>query len=125
MCMVMSWACFGPRHSNDYNCQCRASDILAIVTIFNVFSYDKVLSRDSNLSPPRRRVDALCVEPRSRVCIYLSGCLSLIFSFYISPKLKLNQTNFCIDVEKIHYVFLSHTFFSKTATPLAFRDIKE
>ena len=32
---------------------------------FNVFSYDTVLERDSNLSPSRRRSDALRVESRS------------------------------------------------------------
>ena len=35
--------------------------------MFKILSNDAVLSRDSNLSPPRRRADALHVKPRSRV----------------------------------------------------------
>ncbi len=35
------------------------SDIAAVVTIFNVLSYDAVLGRDSNQSTPGRRVHAL------------------------------------------------------------------
>ena len=45
---------------------CRAPDIAAVGTIFNVFSYDAVFAWYSNLSPPRRREGALRVEPRSR-----------------------------------------------------------
>ena len=44
-----------------------AFDIAAVGTIFNVFSYDALSDRDSNLSPSRRRANALRVEPRSRV----------------------------------------------------------
>ena len=41
---------------------CRAPEIAAVVTIFNVFSvfsYDAMSARDSNLSPSRQRVDPL------------------------------------------------------------------
>ena len=31
--------------------------------MFNVFSYDVVLSQDSNLSPPQRRANALRIKP--------------------------------------------------------------
>ena len=41
-------------------------DIAAVGTILNVFSYDAVSARGSNLSPPRRQADALCVKPQSR-----------------------------------------------------------
>ena len=58
---------FGPWHSPYSNYLCREPDIAAVGTIFNVLSYDPVLDRDSNLSPSRRRSDALCVEPWSRV----------------------------------------------------------
>ena len=44
-----------------------ASDIAAVGTIFNVFSYDAVSDRDSNLLPSQRRAVALRVEPRLRV----------------------------------------------------------
>ncbi len=54
----------GPRHSPYYYYLCRAPNIAAVGTIFNVFSYDAVLAQDLN---PRRRSDALRVEPRSRV----------------------------------------------------------
>ncbi len=67
LCMVTSCACFWPRHSPYSNYLCRASDIAAVGTIFNVFSYDVVSARDSNLSPSRRRADAPRVEPRSQV----------------------------------------------------------
>ena len=65
--MVISCECFGPRHSPYSNYRCHPSDIVAVGTIFNVYSYDAVLSRNLNLSPPRRRADALGVEPWSRV----------------------------------------------------------
>ena len=46
------------------------NNVIAVVgNIFNVFSYDAVFSRDSNLSTPQRRADALRVESRSRVYI--------------------------------------------------------
>ncbi len=38
--MVLSCACFGPRHSTYSYYWCRASDIAAVGTTFNVFSYD-------------------------------------------------------------------------------------
>jgi hypothetical protein len=63
--MVVSCAFFGPRHSPYSNYLCRAPDIAEVGTIFNVFSYDAVSVRDSNLSPSRRQADALSVEPRS------------------------------------------------------------
>ena len=64
--MVVSCSCFEPRHYPYYNYLCRAPDITAVETVFlNVFSYDAVLSRVSNLPAPRRRADALRVELRS------------------------------------------------------------
>ena len=49
----------------------RAPDIAAIGLKFNVFSYDEVLSQDSNLSPPQQRTDAQRVDPRSGNKIYI------------------------------------------------------
>ena len=49
------------------NTLCRATDLAEEETIFNVFSYDVMSDRDSNLSPPRQRADALRVEPWSQV----------------------------------------------------------
>ena len=70
--MVMSCACLLAKTFPYSNYLCRAHDIAAVGTILNVFSYDAVSGRDSNLSPPRRRTDALRVEPLSRVfCIFL------------------------------------------------------
>ena len=40
--MVMSCACFGPRHFPYSNYLCRASDIASLGTIYNVFSFDAV-----------------------------------------------------------------------------------
>ena len=40
-------------------------DIAAVGTIFNVFSYDAVLGRDSNLSPTRQQADALRDMPKT------------------------------------------------------------
>ena len=57
---------YGPRHSRYSYYLCRALDIAAVGTILNVFSYDAVLGRESNLSPPGK-ANALRVEPRSRV----------------------------------------------------------
>ena len=45
------------------NTLCRATDLAEEETIFNVFSYDVMSDRDSNLSSPRQRADALRVEP--------------------------------------------------------------
>ena len=39
-----------------------AFDIAVVGTIFNVFSYDALSDRDSNLSSSRRRADALRVN---------------------------------------------------------------
>ena len=61
--MVISCVFFGPRHSNYL---CRPPDIAAVGANLNVLRYDAVLSRDSDLSPPRRRADAQRVEPWSR-----------------------------------------------------------
>ena len=41
-----------------------APNLAAVGTIFNVFSYEAVSARDSNLSLPRQRADALRVDPR-------------------------------------------------------------
>ena len=49
----------------------RAPKIAEAGTIFNVFSYDVVLSRDSKISPPRQQADELRVEPRSRLAVIL------------------------------------------------------
>ena len=50
---------------------CRAPDIAAVVALVDIFSYDAVLGRDSNLSPSRQRVDALHVnQQRSLGQIY-------------------------------------------------------
>ena len=56
-------ACFGPRHSPYSNSLYRATDLAAVGTILNVFSYDAVSDRDTNLSPSRKkRTDALHVS---------------------------------------------------------------
>ena len=44
--MVKSCACFGPRHSPYSNYLCCAFDIVAVGTIFNIFSYNAVLDRE-------------------------------------------------------------------------------
>ena len=64
---VISCACFGLRHSPYSNFLCRTLDIAAVGNIFNVFSYDTMSSRDSNLTLSRQRADALRVTPLSRV----------------------------------------------------------
>ena len=62
-----------------------APDIAAVGIIFNVFSNDAVSARDSNLTPPRRRADALRVEPRSRIfilCLCNFGILQYLLMFH-------------------------------------------
>ncbi len=49
-----------------YYLLCRATDIAAVWTIFNVLSYDALSGRNSNLAPSQQRVDALRIEPWSR-----------------------------------------------------------
>ena len=59
---------------------CRAPDIAAVVALVDIFSYDAVLGRDSNLSPSRQRVDALHVnQQRSLGQIYRK----ILFIFFI------------------------------------------
>ena len=53
-------------HLLDSNHFSRAPDTAAVGILFNVFSYDSVLGRDSNLSPTSRQADALRVEQRLR-----------------------------------------------------------
>ncbi len=50
LCMVMSCACYGLRHSPHFNYIYREPDIAAVGTIFNIFSYDAASGRYSNLS---------------------------------------------------------------------------
>ena len=76
---------YGPRHFNYSYYLCRAPDIVEVGTIFNVFSYDAVLSRDSNPLPSRGRANALCVEPRSREKREIKKYL-----FYSRNSIKLN-----------------------------------
>ena len=49
-----------------------------LTSIFNVFSYDAVVSRDSNLLPPRRRAVALLVNATvaevNELILLLSSC---------------------------------------------------
>ena len=106
--MVTSCACFGPRHSPNYNYLRRASDIVAVRTIFNVFSYDAVTDRDSNLSSTRRRADALRVDPRSRVFLSVLLWLLLCFLLTLSSLYQCNlwtlERGLKFDIE-LHYIF--------------------
>ena len=52
------------------NYLCCAPEIAAVGTIFNIFTYDTVSGRDSNLSPSRQRADALHVTSQSRVMLF-------------------------------------------------------
>ena len=78
------------------NYLCHAPAIEALGTIFNVFSYDAVWDRDSNLSPSQRRADALRAEPRSRVqnslinkFITLAPMSRDVLAYYFGRKTKL------------------------------------
>ena len=85
---------YGPRHSPYSYYLCRTPDIAAVETICNVFSYDAVSARDSNLSPSWRRADALRVVPRSRVAllrVYIiilkeSSCMNLLYEKIVTDK---------------------------------------
>ncbi len=61
--MEVRCACFRPGHSPYSNYLYRTLDIAVVGTIFNVFSYNALTDRDSNLSPSRQPADALRVEP--------------------------------------------------------------
>ena len=88
--------------SND---QCRAPDIAAVGTI--LICYDAVISRDSNLSLPRRRADALRVEPRSWVNLSIKD-------FFIYGKSNFVYDNFfqlnlyCIVVIRFYATIFQH-----------------
>ena len=75
------------------NYLCRAPDTAAVGTICNVFSYDAVSGRDRNLSPHRRRADALLVDPRLRVSInyYLRLTKVTIEAYMAVPKLTKSR----------------------------------
>ena len=61
--MVMICACFRQVITlTMFTYLFRTSDIVAVGTNFNGFNYDAGISRDSNLSPPRRRAYALRVK---------------------------------------------------------------
>ena len=54
---------------------------MAVVgTTFNVFGYDAVLDRDSNLLPIRQRADALYVTQQSRVIALSAYYLTIMHS---------------------------------------------
>ena len=57
---------FRAMHSLYSNNLYRAPDVAAVGTIFNIFSYDALSDRDSNLSPSRQRADALHVTQQSQ-----------------------------------------------------------
>ena len=59
MCMERSCTRVRPRHSPYSNNLCCTYDITSVGIIFKVFSYDTVICYDSNLSPPRGRVNVL------------------------------------------------------------------
>ena len=73
LCLRISiCACFGTRHSPTL------TDIAAIETILNIFSYDVLLGRDSNLLPSRY---ALYVTLQLRVCLLFN----MIDSIKVEP----------------------------------------
>ncbi len=93
--MVMSCACFGSRHFSYSKYLCRTSGLLEAETFFNVFSYHAVSGRVTNLSPPRRRAEALRIEPRSRWWTQLLLKLYLWFwcphSYHYGAYLSIEQ----------------------------------
>ena len=62
---------------------CHASDIAALRTSVNVFSYDKVFGQDSNPSPTRQRANGLHVASWSR--FKLKRILSSIYTKHSIP----------------------------------------
>ena len=71
---------------------CAIAYIAAVGIIFNVFSYDAVLSRDSNQSPPRRRADALRAKNNffaSELSELLQIFLTNIFNYRLPQYLLL------------------------------------
>ena len=49
-----AWQCFGPRHSPNSNCLCRAPNTAAVLTILTT-----VFGQHSNLSPSRQQANVL------------------------------------------------------------------
>ena len=90
LCMVRCYACFCPRYSHYSYYQCRAFDISAVGTTFNVFNYDAVWAEHRNPSPFQRLADTLCVLPRTRVLQF-----TVIDHFLKNPSL-----NFCKGLPK-------------------------
>ena len=123
--MVVSCACFGPRHVPYSNYLCHAPDKAAVGTIVNVFSYDAVSDQDSNLSPSWQRAYELHVEPRSRVFWCKFFRIFLVFSDSFDDKCK-NYTfiqifwYFCIFSILCQKYFIKIRSFSFTRVGLAF-----
>ena len=55
------WAKESPLLHSDY--LCGATEEAAVGNNFNIFSYDALSGRDSNLKPSRQRADALRITP--------------------------------------------------------------
>ena len=97
----MSCPCFGPRHFHYSYYQC-ASDMEAVGTFFNFFSYDAVSDQDLNLSPSLWWSDALCAEPWLKVIFFInkewlpeSGSLlhPILFAKNVSRLTKFRYNN--------------------------------
>ncbi len=60
LCMVMSYACLGPKHSPNSYYQCNASDISAEGIAFNVFGYGTVLAEQLTITTVKQMRYVLC-----------------------------------------------------------------
>ncbi len=63
----MNCACFRPKYLPYSGNSCLGPDLADVETTFKVFSYDAVLGCDSDLSPSRKRANALIVILQSQV----------------------------------------------------------
>ena len=68
--MVLSCACLGPRHSPYSYYLCCASDIAAVGTTFNVFSYDAVLPEHrTHHLPNAKQIRYVLCHGRGLLCL--------------------------------------------------------
>ena len=78
--MVLSCACFSPRHSPNSNYYCRASDIAAVGSTINVFDYYAVwVEHRTHRLPDTDQMHYLLFH------VYITGALITLF-----PSLVLN-----------------------------------
>ena len=127
----MSCACFWTKEFPLLYLLCLAPNKVAVWTIFNVFSFDAILSLGSNLSPSRQWADALATcfgillvrrgnYPTGKIWVYSNSCFVTLTleddnsgQFYwrhSQGKEQILEYVFFENFSKVHYLFFNSYF---------------